>query len=345
MSGLEVGGTVEVVRTADVIAAEIRTLTGQLLWTAVEIGRRMCEAKELLPHGEFGPWVKQTGFSTSTANNYMRLYEAYGSPQKSLFGAELNCQTFGNLNYSQALALLELPDGEREAFVQERDMDDMSVRELRAAIKARNDALAVAEKQEEARKRAEDELGEALMENETLRKSLAAAEDELTEATGINISLKEQLEEALNRPVEVAVQEPDPAEIEARVNEVAAAKVKEALEAAEAENRETVAKMRAELDREVAENNKLKKQLAAAKEKAKKAKTSEEAEGLKKIIEQLEKQLAMARPEVRAFQAYFSMLQNAYNRVLEEIKRLDGETGSRMTNALRLQLKNWEAGL
>ena len=176
MSGLEVGGTVEVVRTADVIAAEIRTLTGQLLWTVVEIGRRMCEAKELLPHGEFGPWVKQTGFSTSTANNYMRLYEAYGSPQKSLFGAELNCQTFGNLNYSQALALLELPDGEREAFVQEHDMDDMSVRELRAAIAARNDALDVAEKHKEARKRAEDELGEALMENENLRKSLADAE-------------------------------------------------------------------------------------------------------------------------------------------------------------------------
>ena len=345
MSGLEVGGTVEVVRTADVIAAEIRTLTGQLLWTVVEIGRRMCEAKELLPHGEFGPWVKQTGFSTSTANNYMRLYEAYGSPQKSLFGAELNCQTFGNLNYSQALALLELPDGEREAFVQEHDMDDMSVRELRDAIKARNDALAVAEEQAEAKRKAEDELNSVREENELLRETLRRGKESLTEAEGRALSLKEQLEEALARPVEVAVQEPDPAEVEARVNQAAAEKVKEALEAAEAEHREAVAKMQAELDREVAENNKLEKQLAAAKEKAKKAKTSEEAEGLKKTVEQLEKQLAMARPEVTAFQAYFSMLQNAYNRVLEEIKRLDGETGSRMTNALRLQLKNWEAVL
>ena len=104
-----VNGGMTAQRTPETVAAEIRTLTGMMLGTAVEIGRRMVEVKAMLPHGEFLPWIKEhTGHSASSANNYMRLFEEYGADQGGMFGAEFNCQTFGNLGISKALALLSV---------------------------------------------------------------------------------------------------------------------------------------------------------------------------------------------------------------------------------------------
>lgn len=41
-------------KTVEVVAAEINSLTESMLVNIVEIGRRMCEAKEMLPYGTFG---------------------------------------------------------------------------------------------------------------------------------------------------------------------------------------------------------------------------------------------------------------------------------------------------
>ena len=69
-------------RTPEVIAAEVRALTATVLTNVIEIGRRFAEAKALLPHGEFGAWLESsTGYSQRTANNFMRLVDAYGDPQ------------------------------------------------------------------------------------------------------------------------------------------------------------------------------------------------------------------------------------------------------------------------
>ena len=57
-----IAGSATTKRSPELIAAEIRALTGQVLSAFLEIGRRFVEAKELLPHGEFGAWVReQTG--------------------------------------------------------------------------------------------------------------------------------------------------------------------------------------------------------------------------------------------------------------------------------------------
>ena len=55
-------------RTPRVIAAEIMTIKQQaekiLLVAAIEIGRRLKEAKTLVKHGEWGKWLKeQVNFS------------------------------------------------------------------------------------------------------------------------------------------------------------------------------------------------------------------------------------------------------------------------------------------
>jgi chromosome segregation ATPase len=90
----------------------------------------------------------------------MRLFDEYGDKQITLFGAVANSQTFGSLSYSKALALLALPEEEREEFVESHPVDDMSTRELEKKIK---------ELQEEKDK-AKAELKEAIESFEKLEK-------------------------------------------------------------------------------------------------------------------------------------------------------------------------------
>ena len=133
-------------RTVETVTLEIRTLQHQaqgiILNYAIEIGRRLEEAKAMLPHGEWGAWLKkELDYSQSTAQNFMRVFREYGDSQQSLFGSAPKSQMFGNLTYSKALRLLAIPDEEeREKFVAENDVERMSIRELNEALKARNEA-------------------------------------------------------------------------------------------------------------------------------------------------------------------------------------------------------------
>ena len=175
-------------RTLEQVASEIRTITASMLVGAIEIGRRMVEAKAMLPHGAFGGWIEEnTGYSRSTANNFMRLFDAYGNPQKSMFGAEIsNVQTFGHLSVSKALALLTLPDEEaRETFVETHDVESMTTRELAEALKKADAA-------EEKTRELERDLEQA--------RELFVSSDEKVAA------LTRELEELRNRPVDVAVE-------------------------------------------------------------------------------------------------------------------------------------------
>ena len=79
----------------------------------------------MIEHGRWGNWLKETvNYSQSTANNLMRVFDEYGSNQISLFG-EVNSQALGNLSYTQAVALLGIAPEEREAFVEEHDIENI----------------------------------------------------------------------------------------------------------------------------------------------------------------------------------------------------------------------------
>ena len=160
-----VGGPPEVreeapppVRTVETVTLEIRTLQRQsqqvVLGYAIEIGRRLEEVKAMLPHGQWGDYLKhEVEYSQSTAQNFMRIFRGYGASQQSLFGGVANSQALGNLTYTKALQLLAIPDAEdRERFAIENDVEHMSVRELNEALKARDEA-------EEKAAAAQDEAG------------------------------------------------------------------------------------------------------------------------------------------------------------------------------------------
>lgn len=204
-------------RTIGIVTQEINQLTAQaqrlILGHAIEIGRRLTEAKQMLSHGEWGKWLKEEiHYSKSSANNMMRIFDAYGSTQMGLFGPEANSQTFGDLEYSKALALLSVPAEEREQFAQEVDAEHISVRQLKAAIQERDAA-----QKQAAEAAAEWELAkEALREKE---KAIQLANQRLEASASEADSLRKENEQLRQRPVDVAVEQIDAAPEQLRAAE------------------------------------------------------------------------------------------------------------------------------
>lgn len=195
-------------RTVELVTVEIKALHKQAqqmaLGYAIEIGRRLVEVKAMLPHGQWGDYLRdRLGYKSSTANNFMRIFDAYGAEQQSLFGPVAKSQALGNLSYTKALALLVLPDEERESFLSENDVEGMSTRELQTALKeldqAREDVQAAREAQRTAENQAE---GYRLKLEEQRRKT-----EEAAASAGEEVSrLRAELEELRASPVDVAVE-------------------------------------------------------------------------------------------------------------------------------------------
>ncbi|MGM0776943.1 MAG: DUF3102 domain-containing protein [Bacillota bacterium] len=162
----------ELMRTPDVIATEINSIKGQtramVLHASAEIGRRLVEAKELVSHGEWGDWLKNNiDYSQSTANNLMQLHREYGEDPSKI-------PTLGNLSYTKALALLAVPEEEREEFVAENDVENMSARELQKVIKEKQKLEKQLEKSESAAEKERAKLAKSI---EKLEKQLEEAKE------------------------------------------------------------------------------------------------------------------------------------------------------------------------
>ena len=323
------------VRTLEVVAAEIRGYTFSMLTNIIEIGRRLVEAKSMIQHGQFMSWCKENfGFSSSQTNNFMQLYRVYGSEQNSLFGAELNSQTFGNLNYSKALALLALPSNEeREQFVETHDVDSMTTKELKQAIKERDEALAreKAAMQDLAGVQAEAEKMQHAIDTlsgdrDDLDRLRAEAEKKLEEA-------QKQITELENRPVEVAVET-------VRDEEAIAAAAKEAKEKAEAAAKKKIADLEKKLNK--AENERaeaVEKAESAGKDAEKKLKeATAAAEKIKADLEEARKQLKASDSDITAFGIRYTTMQNEFGYMITEYRKVaarDRETGDKLHEAVR----------
>lgn len=193
------------------IIVKTQNLQRILVVGACDIGLDLTDLKAKCPHGEWGSTIKRLGYSSSTANNFMRLYQEYGTKQVSLFGGS-NCQTFGNLEYSKALALLAVPSEEREQFAEEVHAEELSVRELKAKIKeAQNQAEGWKLKAEQAKADAETQK-EAAQEQEKQNSLLSARVKEL-EGRPVEVATvdatEEQLREAEQRGRDVAQMDAD----------------------------------------------------------------------------------------------------------------------------------------
>lgn len=318
-------------RDIDVITSEIQDLCNEakrtVLLYAVEIGRRLVEAKEVLPHGEWGKWLEHSvHFSQSTANKHMQLFEAYGSRQMSLLGAELNSETFTNLSYSQALKLLAVPENEREEFVKKNNVEELSTRELDRLIKERDEAK---KKAEEAEKLLNDTIEdareinmrkrqlEAITEEQkaALERAKAEADEvrtELRQAKTEEKKAKDELKQLKDNP-EV------PKELQDKLRSEAVAKAAEEIKAgiAEAEKRA----LAAETARTLAES---------------------EAEAARSKAEELRRSAAAANPAVSEFKILYTQVQETMGKMLERIQKIDDdELRNKLISAVNAVLEQY----
>ena len=118
-------------RTLIEIEAEIMAQKRTIGRSIVVIGQALREAKGQLAHGAWGDWLRdRVNFSQGTAENYMRIAEQVHGESTLL-----------DLPYTKILALLAVPETEREQFAQDNQVEDKSVSEIKRLIRERDDAL------------------------------------------------------------------------------------------------------------------------------------------------------------------------------------------------------------
>lgn len=96
--------------TIETVTEEILDLKRDFAENSFYIGQRLNEAKELLPHGEWLPWLEgKVNFSQRTAQKFMQIAREY----------EGNPKLVRELGSEKAFALLALPEEEREKIAVE----------------------------------------------------------------------------------------------------------------------------------------------------------------------------------------------------------------------------------
>lgn len=111
------------------ITAEIKVLKSQTAQNIIEIGKRLSQAKEMLPHGQWAIWLEErVDLAQTTATRFMRVAKEFS-----------NLPPATNLSSSKLFELLALPAEEREVFIKESPVEDMTKKELREAIKAKKE--------------------------------------------------------------------------------------------------------------------------------------------------------------------------------------------------------------
>lgn len=314
------------------IALEIniikRKTAQDVLSSAIEIGRLLCEAKEKVEHGKWGDWLRDNvAYSISNANNMMRLFhEREAMNQIDLFGSN-DVDVFEGLNLSQAIALLSLPRSQRKNFVEENNVSEMSVRDLQNAIKEKNEA-------EERAREAERRASVAEARSEEISQTL----DELTEEKDELSKTLEETSAELEKIKALPISEDERAKIE-----------EEAAARAEIEAEKKIASAKAKADKAI---EKAKKESEAAKKKAeedwakekesiiaeiRKKAEEEVAEKTRALEEKIKQNTIASSPFLIRFKTHMEAFQDAYSRMAQtvcEAERQEPETGSKLRNAL-----------
>lgn len=307
-------------REIGVITQEVRELCRQATTTAlmyiVEIGRRLVEAKGVLEFGEWGKWLKEeVGFSQSTAENYMRLFEEYGASQITIFGATVDSQSFGKLPYSKALALLAVDKEDREKFAEEVNAESLSVKELKEVIRERDEArkrTEEVEKQLENLNAAQEEAKAAADEVEALKNKVGELEIALGAEKENSLKISEKLRKVKENP---------------KIPQDKLDSIKrDAEDAAKKEIAESTGKALEEA-----------RAALAAAEDAKAAAEHAQAEAERNLAE-ARKKLKTASPDVNRFKTIFETLQEQAakcKKQIEIIRESDPETAEKLMRALK----------
>ena len=311
----------QAVRTAVPAERTIETITGDILEAQrkggeaiLTIGNCLIEAKSMLPHGEWLPWLNsKVGYSAKTAQNFMRLPREISNPQ-----------ALADLGATKALALLALPTEERERFLENHNVIDMTTRQLEQAIKERDEAWKAAEQA-----RADASAAE--------QARVKIAED-MRLANGRVAQLSKELEELRSRPVEVAVQHAEEEDLEQARRE-AAEEAHARVEALEKELEEARKQQMNLLNQHQEMGEKLKEVRRERKDAMDAQKAArEKLDEAKRELERVKKALqAAGDKEVTQYGVYFEACQEDFARMMGLLHKLktagDTERRSKLATA------------
>ena len=329
----------EMTRPIEVITQEIKFYKVQAGSAIIEIGKRLCEAKQCLPHGVWGEWLQnEVEFSERTAQNFMKIAREIQNPQ---LVADMGNST------TKALLLLSVPAEDREAFVAEEHIIDgeaktvaeMSTREMEELTKQLAAERAEKEKlqtqldlfQEEAQKEkdaavdavmkeSEDRIEVLIAKREAAEQAQKAAEDKIS-------TLEAELDEAKMKAEQTVL-----------VDETELEKVR-----AEAEAK-TRAEMEAKLEKEKANAEKYRKEAAAA-EKAIEAHEQAQKEAEEAALqakEELAKVKAAQVPSestTEVFKVRFETVLGEVNKMMDCIQQAVEAGRTNEADDLRMKLK------
>ena len=201
-------------RNIEAITSEILQLKNDAGNAILGIGQRLLEAKAILPHGEWLPWLtEQVEFSERQAQRFMKLAQEWANPT-----------ALSDLGATKALALLALPPEERQKFLsenhivdgEEKSVIDMTSRELEKAVKERDEALHAAEAARAAAETADQSRAKMEADMTALKQLHQAAQTAEAQAREALAEAQAELKALREKPVEVAVEVDQKALQEAR---------------------------------------------------------------------------------------------------------------------------------
>lgn len=296
MSIIEAEYTVVQERTLPVIIAEIKTIDNHVskvaMEGAIQIGMRLQEAKEKVGHGNFEEWCKENlNYTSRTARNFMRIATEYGGEN----GLISNRKMSSDLSISNALSLLKVPEEDREKFVENHEVGDMTNKELEEEIRQLKAEKLQAKTKE---KELQEQIDRAGREAESLRSKI--------------IQMETKIVESENQPAEVDSELVDKLEAEAEALKEALAKAESDLVVSKEALKREKGKAKA------AEENKEKEIKEAISEKEQEIRDAAKAEA-----EEQSKELQMAKDQLEADnKALRSKLEKAGNDSIIKFKIL-----------------------
>ena len=310
-------------RTPELIAVEInaikRNVRCMMVSSAAEIGKRLMEAKRLVPYGRWGEYLAGLDYSDRTAQNLMRLAEEY---DRAPAGLE-------EVSYTQAVLLLGVPREQREEFVESHDLDALSTRELQAEIKRLKDerddmqvrmeeltdtveAFRVTEKQEDT----------AVKEAEALRRELAETREDREAAETARQTSEEKLRELKDKLAEAEERRRQAVEEAAGKSAGEIDSLKELLARKDAE-------YAAQLESAKAQTTELQEKLRQAEETPAEVRTEivrETPEEVQRELDALRARAASSLSESAA-RASIEAIRDAYKRLCDSLDDLEQDNG------------------
>ena len=297
-------------RSSNTIAAEIVAIANQAkqmaVMSAIEIGKRLEEAKAMVGHGEWGAFVeRECLLSHRSANNCMKLFREWRDNP--------NSQALANISYTNAVRLLSMPEEDREELMQEYDVTQMSSRQLDEVIKERNE-LNAERVVSAARIR---DLEQQLLDAEQRASSAKSSED----AWRAEIDkLKAAATKAQNQAQYLRDNPTIPKAMKDKL--VSDAKAQAA--------KETEKKLQAQLDAA----NKSAQEAALARVAAEK-----DAQSAREQLSAVQKQARFSNPDAAAINVLFEQVQSDFNRInghLMKLSAADPEQGAKFKNAIKV---------